>query len=118
MARPERTRHAYSAGLKHMPKLLLEDRLQKCLDRALNDAILDRGNAQGPELPRFAGLGDKLAPRRARPVCAGAQFSLKPFEEALLTDPIPDASPRSSRPSQPWSASVEGYARRYAAHAD
>jgi hypothetical protein len=75
-----------------MPKLRLEDRLQKCFDRALNDAIFDRGNAQGPELPRFTGFGDKLAPRRAGSICAGAQFGLKPFEEALLTDPIPDAA--------------------------
>ncbi|WP_258599151.1 hypothetical protein [Mesorhizobium sp. AR07] len=89
-----------------MPKLRLEDRLQKCLDRALNDAILDRGNAQGPELPRFTGL----APRRARSVCAGAQFGLKPFEEALLTDPIPDAA--HGHPVDPGrtSASVAGYA--------
>ncbi|MET3524810.1 hypothetical protein [Mesorhizobium abyssinicae] len=65
----------------------LEDRLQKCFDRALNNEILDRGNAQGPELPRFTDLGDELAPRRAGSICAGAQFGLKPFEEALLTDP-------------------------------
>ena len=93
-----------------MPKLRLEDRLQKCLDRALNDAILDRGNAQGPELPRFTGLGDELAPRRTRSVCAGAQFGLKSFEEALLTDPIPDAAHGHPVDPSGTSASVGGYA--------
>jgi hypothetical protein len=93
-----------------MPKLRLEDWLQKCLDRALNDAILDRGNAQGPELPWFTGLGDELAPRRTGPICAGVQFGLKPFEEALLTDPIADAS--HGHPVDPGCApaSVRGYA--------
>ncbi|HYW98871.1 MAG TPA: hypothetical protein VE822_07140 [Candidatus Elarobacter sp.] len=33
------------------PKLCLEDRLQECFDRALNDAIFNRGNTQGSELP-------------------------------------------------------------------
>lgn len=42
------------------PELGLEDRLENCFDRALNDAVLHRGNAQGSELPRFARLGDEL----------------------------------------------------------
>lgn len=55
-----------------MPELRLEQRLQKCLDRALDDAILDRGNARGRNctgLPplgmslRRAGLG-RYAPER------------------------------------------------------
>src|SRR5215469_436173 len=75
-----------------VPELRLEDRLQKRLDRALNDAILDRGNAQRSDLPWFTGLGDEFAPRRAWSICAGAQFVLKLFEEALLTDPAPDAA--------------------------
>src|SRR5690606_23253220 len=59
--------------------------------RALNHAVLDRGNAQGPELPRFTGFGDELAFRRAGPICAGAQFSPKSIEKALLSL-LPDAS--------------------------
>ena len=50
------------------PELCLEDWLQKYLDRALNNAILDRRNAQGPELPRFPGFGNEFASRRARPI--------------------------------------------------
>ena len=74
-----------------MPELGLEYRLQKRFDRALNDAIFDRGNAQGSEFPWFASLRNELAPRRARPICATAQFGLERDEEAVLT-PVPYAS--------------------------
>src|ERR1700686_67851 len=56
------------------PELRLEDRLQECFDRALNDAILDRGNTQGSELPWFTSFGDELAPRWTGLICARAQF--------------------------------------------
>src|SRR5580704_8879300 len=65
---------AGSEPVRNMPKLRLEDRLQQEFDRALNDAILDRGDTQGTELPWFSGLGDENAPGRAGPICAGAQF--------------------------------------------
>jgi hypothetical protein len=48
--------------VRDVPKLGLEDWLQHVLDRGLYDAIGDRGNAQGPEFPRFTGFGDELAP--------------------------------------------------------
>ncbi len=53
------TRHARTA--------LLEDRLQKLLDRALNDTVRDRPSrdSQGSELPWLAGLGNQLPPARA-----------------------------------------------------
>jgi hypothetical protein len=44
------------------PKLGLEDWLENCFDRALNDAIFHRGNAQGSELPRLARLWDEPSP--------------------------------------------------------
>src|SRR5215472_16422708 len=65
-----------------IPELRLEDWLQECLDRALNNAVLDRGNGQGTELPWFTRFGDELAPRRAGSICAGAQFGLKLVEES------------------------------------
>lgn len=45
-----------------IPELRFEDRLQEGLDRTLNDAIFDGGNAQGTELSWFTGFGDELAP--------------------------------------------------------
>ena len=54
-----------SAGTKPVrdrPELRLEDWLENCFDRALDDAVLYRGNAQGPELPRFTGFRDELPP--------------------------------------------------------
>jgi len=54
-----------SAGTKPVrdrPELRLEDWPENCFDRALDDAVLYRGNAQGPELPRFTGFGDELPP--------------------------------------------------------
>src|ERR1700733_1263929 len=79
---------AVSSGPKpvgHMPKLRFEDRLQQDFDRALNNAIFDRGNAQGSELSWFSGLGDENAFGRTGPICAGAQLDLKSFQKALLT---------------------------------
>lgn len=73
------------------PELRLEDWLQKYFDGALHDAILDRGDAQGPELPRFTGFRDEFASRRAGPVCAGAQFGLQLFEKAIFA-PFPDTT--------------------------
>src|SRR5207245_1608009 len=60
--------------VRDRPKLRLEDRLQECFDRALNDAILDRGDAQGSELPWFTRFGDEFAPRWTGSVCARTQF--------------------------------------------
>jgi len=48
--------------VRDIPELRLEDRLQKYFDRALDDAILDRGNAQGSELSWFTGLGNENTP--------------------------------------------------------
>ena len=45
-----------------MPELRLEDWLQENFDRALYNAVLDRRNAQGSELPRFTGFRDELTP--------------------------------------------------------
>src|SRR5262245_12062662 len=52
---------AGSKPVRDVPELRLEDRLQDVLDRGLNDAIGDRRNAQGSELPWFSGLRDELA---------------------------------------------------------
>lgn len=60
--------------VRDTPELRFEDRLQKVLDRALYYAILDGRNAQWTELPRLAGLGNQLAPRRTRSICASAQL--------------------------------------------
>lgn len=65
-----------SEPVRDMPELRLEDRLQEDFDRALDDAIFDRRNAQGSELAWFTGFRDELASRRAGPICAGAQFGL------------------------------------------
>ena len=71
--------------------------------------ILDRGNAQGTVLPWFTGLGDEPTPRRARSICAGAQFGLKLIEETLFPDFGADAS--RSHPVDPSgsAASVGGH---------
>ncbi len=45
-------------SVRDMPEACFEYGLQKLLDRRLHDAIRDRGNAQGSELPWFARLGD------------------------------------------------------------
>jgi hypothetical protein len=76
--------------VRDRPKLRLEDRLQECFDRALDDAIFNCGDTQGSELPWFAGLGNKFASRRTGPVCARAQFHPQFFEKALLTNPLLD----------------------------
>ena len=53
---------ARTKPVRDRPKLRLEDWLENCFDRALNDAVLYRGDAQGPELPRFTGFGNELPP--------------------------------------------------------
>jgi hypothetical protein len=42
----------------NIPKLRFEDRLQETFDRALNDAVFDRGYAERSELTRFSSLWD------------------------------------------------------------
>lgn len=51
--------------------------LQKLLDRRLNDAISDRGNSQGSELPWCAWLRDEFATARTRPVGAAPECSVQ-----------------------------------------
>lgn len=77
---------------------------------ALNNAVLDRGNAQGTELPWFTRFGDELAPRRARSICAGAQFGLKLVEEPPFPNLGADAP--HGHPVDPGgsAASVRGHA--------
>jgi hypothetical protein len=41
-----------------IPKLRLEDWLHESFDRALNDAVFDRGYTEWSELTRFSSLGD------------------------------------------------------------
>ena len=93
-----------------MPELRLEDWLQENFDRALNDAIFNRGDAQGSELSWFSRLGDEHAPRWAGSICAGAQFGLKSIKKALLADLGADAS--HGHPVDPGGAfaSVGGHA--------
>src|ERR1700694_2493193 len=100
------------------PELCLEDRLQECFDRALDDAILERGDTQGPELPWCTSFGDELTPRWTRPIYARAQFRPQSFEKALLTDPA--LYVLHGHPVDPGRAfaSVRGYAPpRVADHA-
>jgi hypothetical protein len=42
----------------NIPKLCFEDRLQKTFDRALNDAVFDRGYTERSELTRFSSFWD------------------------------------------------------------
>ncbi len=49
-----------SEPVRDMPEGRLEDRLQKVLDRALDDAVAHGRNAQGTELPWLARLWDQL----------------------------------------------------------
>ena len=74
-----------------MPELGLEYRLQERFDRALNDAVLDRGKAQRSEFPWFSGFRDEFASCCARAICATAQFGLQRDKEAVLA-PAPYAS--------------------------
>src|ERR1700739_3441224 len=88
---------AASSGTKPVrdaPELSFKDRFQKVLDRALYNAILDGRNTQRPEFSRFPWLGNQLAPRGARPICANAQFGPKFLEELLLPNSISDTRTR------------------------
>jgi hypothetical protein len=53
----------------------------------LNDAIPNRGNAQGSELPWLTSFGDEFTPRWAGPVCIRTQFRPQLVEKTLLTNP-------------------------------
>ena len=101
--------------VRDVPKLRFKDRLQQEFDRALSDAILDRGNTQGTELSWFSGLGDENASGWAGPICAGAQFSLKLFQKTLLT--LVGANVPHGHPVDPGSAcaSIRSYAQPGAA---
>src|ERR1700677_184130 len=109
---------AVSSGpkpVRNVPKLRFKDRLQQEFDRALSDAILDRGNAQGTELSWFSSLGDENASEWAGPICTGAQFSLKLFQKTLLT--LVGANMPHGHPVDPGGAcaSIGGYAQPGAA---
>jgi hypothetical protein len=72
VAAPTRTE-----SVRDMPEACFEYGLQKLLDRRLHDAIRDRGNAQGSELPWFARLEDEFATARTRPVGAAPECSVQ-----------------------------------------
>jgi hypothetical protein len=58
-----------------MPKLRLEDWLQKCLDRALNDAILDRGHTPSELHLNPTNLWDRLRSSTRSIRCADSGLS-------------------------------------------
>ena len=94
---------SWSKPVRHVPERRLEDRLQKVLHRALNDAVANgrdpstahpsllrrpwplAGFAQGPERPRLARLGDELPTRWARSIRAIPQVVAKAFQKCRLS---------------------------------
>jgi hypothetical protein len=68
-----------------MPETRLEDRLQKILYRALNNAVTHGRYAQGAELPWFARLRDEFPARWVRLIPATAQVVAEVFDKRLLS---------------------------------
>ncbi len=87
-----------------VPECCLENRLQKVLDRALNDAVGDGGNTQGSELPWFARLGDQLPAARAWSIPSHPQVVAKPSEEDLAS--LTGANTRHRSPVDPGGATA------------
>ena len=67
-------------AIRYLPEPGFKDRLNDLLDGTLYNTVFQGRYRQRPELPRLAGLGYHLSPRRARQLRTLPQFLLDPFE--------------------------------------
>jgi hypothetical protein len=87
---------SWAEPIRDVPEVRFEERLQKILDRVLNDAVSDSGDSQGSELPRLAGLGDQLPSAGARSIPARPQFVAKLHKECFA--PFAVTNPQHRHP--------------------
>jgi hypothetical protein len=90
-------------------EIRLEDRLQHQLQRHLHQSVFERGDAQWPELPRFARLRNQPLPDGLGLVGSVAQFAPNLFEESrCATGTLFDLAPRHSVRARCLTALVAG----------
>jgi len=85
--------------VRDVPEVRFEDRLQKVLDRGLDDAVRDSGDSQGSELPRLARLRNELPAAGARSIPARPQLVAKFPKEGFASFTVPN--PRHRHPVDP-----------------
>src|SRR5262249_8147065 len=86
------TSASWPKAIRNMPESRFEDWLQKLFDRTLNDAVGDRWNPQGSELPWFTLFGNKFSATRTWTVPPQPKLASKLIQIGRLAQLAANAS--------------------------